>query len=82
MNKSGLFYGTTTENAATVADVIKDTFDGTLPDVVELFDIGNVETGDLLNYALLIIGCPPGTLANCKMIGILPTESWTIWTSA
>lgn len=58
MTKIGLFYGSSTDNTATVSDIVKEFFDQTIPDVVEITDIGTVDASDLLNYDRLIIGCP------------------------
>ncbi|PID86036.1 MAG: flavodoxin FldA [Chloroflexi bacterium] len=58
MAKIGLFYGSSTDNTATVADIMKEFFDQSVPDTVEVFDIGTVEVSNLLNYDRLIIGCP------------------------
>jgi len=56
MAKIGLFYGSSTDNTAMVADVIKEKLSALLPGAVELFDIGESEVFDLLNYDYLIIG--------------------------
>lgn len=58
MTKIGLFYGSSTDNTASVADFIKEKFDEKVTDVVESFDIGDSEVADLLNYDRLIVGCP------------------------
>lgn len=58
MAKIGLFYGSNTGNSEYVAEMIKDEFDKILPDLVELFDIGQIDVEQLLDYEMLIIGCP------------------------
>lgn len=58
MAKIGLFYGSNTGNSEFVADMIKEEFDKIIPNLVEVFDIGQVDVEKLLDYEMLIIGCP------------------------
>lgn len=58
MKKIGLFYGSNTGNTERVAEMIKEAFDEIAPGLLEMFDIGLVETSKLLEYDQLIIGCP------------------------
>jgi len=67
MAKVGLFYGSTTGKTADAAEAIQAALGG--DSVVDLHDIGDKEAADLAEYDYLIIGCPPGILAICKMIG-------------
>jgi flavodoxin I len=54
----GLFYGTTTENTANVADIIQDTFDESFPEAVEVINIADVDPEEMLEYEFLIVGSP------------------------
>lgn len=56
MTTIGLFYGSTTDNTATAADLIKEKLDALMPGLVAVFDIGDVTVSDMLNYDRLIIG--------------------------
>lgn len=58
MTTIGLFYGSTTDNTAVVAEEIRKQFNALVPGAIELFDIGLVEIFDLLKYDNLIVGCP------------------------
>ena len=55
MAKIGLFYGTQTGNTEDIANRIKDAFGG---DIVELYDVADVEVEDIIGFDNLIIGCP------------------------
>lgn len=56
MTKIGLFYGSSTDNTSMVADMIKEKFDAIAPNLIEIFDIGDVEIFDLMRYERLIVG--------------------------
>lgn len=56
MANIGLFFGTQTGNTEEIAGAIAGALGG--DDVVEVFDIADVEVSDLGNYTNLIIGCP------------------------
>jgi flavodoxin I len=51
----GLFYRTTTGKTESVAEMIRDEFDG---DIVTLHEIGSIENDDFTEYECLIIACP------------------------
>ena len=55
MAKIGLFYGTQTGNTEDIANRIKDAFGG---DIVELYDVADIEVDELSGFDNLIIGCP------------------------
>ena len=55
MAQIGLFYGTQTGNTEDIANRIKEAFGG---DLVELYDVADVEVEELSGFDKLIIGCP------------------------
>lgn len=58
MSKIGLFYGSNTGNTEAIAYEIKDVFDETHPDVVEIYNIGASTPEMILKYDYLIFGIP------------------------
>lgn len=52
--KIGLFYGTTTGTTESIAETIKEMLGS---DIVDLYDISEVELEDFSEYEYLIIGC-------------------------
>ncbi|AMA09018.1 MULTISPECIES: flavodoxin FldA [unclassified Picosynechococcus] len=56
MSKIGLFFGTQTGNTEELAQAIQAAFGGS--DIVELFDVAEVDIEALRDFDQLIIGCP------------------------
>ena len=56
MSKIGLFYGTTTGNTESAAEMIQQEFGG--EDMITMHEIGEVEDSDFEKYENIIIGCP------------------------
>jgi flavodoxin I len=56
MTKIGLFYGTQTGYTQTAAEMIQKEFGGN--NVVDLYDISQIESKDFEKYNYIIIGCP------------------------
>ncbi|MEM7735539.1 MAG: flavodoxin [Deinococcota bacterium] len=52
----GLFYGSTTGATEKDAQMIQDTFNAKMPDLVEAFEIGSTEVEKMAEYDYLIIG--------------------------
>ncbi len=55
MTKIGLFFGSTTDNTATVADIVVEKFEDAGFEI-SLTDIGDAEASDLMAFDYLIIG--------------------------
>lgn len=56
--KIGLFYGSTAGTTEEAAENIKKAFDAIIPDLVDLYDIGKHDMELMMEYELLIVGCP------------------------
>ncbi|OKH18806.1 flavodoxin FldA [[Limnothrix rosea] IAM M-220] len=56
MAKIGLFFGTQTGNTEEIAEAIQAALGGA--DVVDVFDVADIETDIFDSYEYLIIGCP------------------------
>jgi flavodoxin I len=56
--KIGLFFGSNTGNTELDAEMIKNVFDGYVPGMVEMFNIGRADVQKMREYDYLIIGCP------------------------
>jgi flavodoxin I len=52
----GLFYGSTTGATESDAQMIQDTFNAKMPDLVEALEIGSTEVGTMAEYDYLIVG--------------------------
>lgn len=61
--KIGLFYGTTTGVTESVAETIKEMLG---EDVIDLYDISEVEAEDFVEYEYLIIGCSTWNLGEMQ----------------
>lgn len=58
MMKIGLFYGSNTGNTELDAELMKKAFDSHIPDVIDMFNIGQVDVQRMQEYDRLIVGCP------------------------
>ncbi len=58
MTPIGLFYGSNTGFTALVARMIQEEFESVAPNLVTLHDIAEEPLARMLDYELLIIGCP------------------------
>ena len=56
MKKIGLFYGSNTGNTEIDAELIKKIFDQQFPNLVEIFNIGEVDVKKMEEYERLIVG--------------------------
>jgi len=61
--KIGLFYGTTTGTTESIAETIKEMLGS---DIVDLYDISEVELEDFSEYEYLIIGCSTWNLGELQ----------------
>ena len=58
MSKIGLFYGSNTGKTEDAAEMLKAAFDEHFPELVEVFNIGEVETSTMQDFDRLIVGSP------------------------
>lgn len=56
--KIGLYFGSTAGTTEEAAELIKKELELTFPDVVDLRDIGKNPADTMMDYELLIVGCP------------------------
>ena len=64
MAKIGIFYGSSTEKTAKAAKQIHAVLGG--DNIADLFDIGDYEVTELLEYDYLILGCPTWNIGDIQ----------------
>ena len=54
----GIYYGSSTDNTAYVADKLVEALNSAVADVAEVFEIGSVDVSEMADQDYIIAGCP------------------------